>query len=123
MARLTKLRAHQTRASESYDTEEENLATDKEVEQRVRKHSWIFHGNRDDTTEFTFSNDNIQSIETKNGTSLYKKTDFTFDSDGNIQTLIKEYFDENLQSYVKMKKDFLFDSDGNIQNIQNTILT
>jgi hypothetical protein len=125
MARLTKLRAHQTRASERYDTEEENLATDQEVEQRVRKHSALFHGFRDDNTHFDFdTSGNLAQIITQDptDTNLYKQSDFTFDTSGNLTQIIKEIWDHEGQSYVKMQKDFIFDSNGNLIEIQNRII-
>lgn len=125
MARLTKLRSTQTRAAERYDTEEENLATDREVELRVRKHSALFHSYRDDNTHFTFdASGDLTQIITQDPTdvSLYKQADFSFDASGNLTQIIKEVWDHEGNSYVKMQKDFSFDASGNLTEIQNRII-
>ena len=125
MARLTKLRARQTRAAEEYSADDFNLATDGEVETRVRKHSALFHHNRNDKTEFTFNaqGDLIRmEILTPNGIDLLQQTDFVYDINGNMTTVIKEVFDEDLNQYVKLQKDFNFDGNGNISSIDNNII-
>lgn len=52
MAVFTKTRGTQSRASEQYNPNSDSLATDKEVEDRVRKHSSFFHSNRNEFTEY-----------------------------------------------------------------------
>jgi len=126
MARLTKLRAPQTRASEKYDTGGENLATDAEVEKRVRKHSALFHHNRDDNSEFNFDADgNLAQITVTDplGIEVLQQSDFTFSLDGNLSQIIKEIWDEEGNQYVKFQKDFIFDSNGNLETIENRIIS
>ena len=125
MPRLTKLRAHQTRASERYDIEEENLATDKEVEERVRKHSRLFHKFRDDNTYFNFDTEgNLTQILTKDqtNTDILQQVDFSFDVAGNLSSIVKEVFDENLDRYLKLQKNFNFDVNGNLESIENIVI-
>jgi len=125
MARLTKLRAKQTRAGDKYAPSEENLATDAEVEARVRKHSQIFHGVRDDNTVFSFDADGIlNAIDSykPGNTEKLKHSEFSFDSDGSLTGIYIEIYDINLNSYVKKQKDISYDSDGIITGISNTIL-
>jgi septation ring formation regulator EzrA len=124
MGGVTKIRARQTRAEEAYDISGGNLATDKEVETRVRKHSALFHHYRDDNTHFHFDVDgnlNKIVISDDSDTDKYQQSDFTFDSDGNLSSIIKEIWDPEGNQYVKMQKDFLF-VDGNLTEIQNRII-
>ena len=125
MARLTKLRARQTRAGDSYTADNSNLATDGEVEARVRKHSAIFHGTRNDDTTFSFDGEgNLSNITVcASGTSdILKSVDFIFDENGNLSSMINEVFDLELNSYIKKQKDLSYNTNGNIENISNTIL-
>ena len=125
MARLTKLRAKQTRAGDNYTADDSNLATDGEVEARVRKHSSIFHGVRDDDTVFSFDDSgNLSNITAyiKDGSDVLKDTDFSFDASGNLVTIISEVFDMELNSYAKKQKDFYYDENNNINKIINIII-
>ena len=120
MGRITKFRAPQTRAAEEYDTSGENLATDKEVETRVRKHSSLFHHFRNDNTSFNFDNEgNLAQILVKNeNDDVLTQVDFDF-VDGDLNKITKEIKDEG-QSYVKYEKTFIFD-DGTLSSIDNKI--
>ena len=123
MARLTKLRARQTRAAEEYTADDFNLATDGEVERRVLQHSSSFHHNRNDNSIFTFNVDgDLTKIEitTQDGLSLLQETLFTYDANKNITQITKEVWDDSSQQYLKLQKDFNFDANGNITNIVNT---
>lgn len=125
MARVTKFRSRQTRAADTYSADDENLATDGEVEQKVRKHSTLFHGVRDNNTHFIFDADgNLSQIITQDpaNAELYKQTDFVFDANGNLSQIVKEIKDVDGSSYTKLQKDLLFDINGNLNEIQNRII-
>ena len=122
---LTKIRSRQTRAADEYSPEGDNLATDTEVENRVRKHSSIFHNIRNFDIKFEFnSNDDISKITYyKQGTTdVLKEANFTYNSDNDIDTITKEIFDNDLNSYNKVKIEFTYDN-GDIKNIKNTVLS
>jgi hypothetical protein len=124
MGRLTKLRGSQTRASEAFNpTSDDQLATDKEVNERVLKHSSQFHHNRNDRTEFLFDIDgNLSEIKVYNAdkTSLYQRTIFTF-VNGEITSMLKTVYNEDGSVYTSLQKDFVFGTE-NIEAIVNTKL-
>jgi len=122
MARLTKMRARQTRAADNYSASDESLATDGEVERRVRKHSAIFHGIRDDNTEFIFEDGVLSSIKVylPDTDDVIKSSDFTFDN-GILTGIYNEVYDLELDVYVKKQKDLSYDSTGTIESIKNTL--
>lgn len=123
MARVTKIRAPQTRAAEKYDIVEESLATDNEVETRVRKHSSLFHHNRNDNTQFIFDSlGRLSEINIiKPGTiELLQKSIFTFDIDNNLSNITKTIYD-GLEIYTTLSKDFIY-LNGNLLEIQNKTL-
>jgi len=122
MARLTKIRANQTRAADAYTADNNNLATDGEVEQRVRKHSELFHHNRDDKTVFTYDvNGNLSKLEiyADDNISLLQETSYTYLNNSILQ-IVKEVWDADLLQYLKLQKDFIYNASGNIISIQNT---
>lgn len=121
MARKTKLRAPATRASEEYNTSGENLATDAEVEQRVIKHTEIFHSNRNEIKKFFFDDNNLIQIQTLNANeTLLKQSDFTFDENSNLTKIIKEIWNENQERFLKIQKDFIFNEDNVLTEIHST---
>jgi hypothetical protein len=124
MARLTKMRAKQTRAAESYTASDENLATDGEVERRVLKHSEMFHGNSNNNTVFTFDSSGVLSeINNYNANDdLIKHSVFTFDNFNTLTGIYLEVYDPELNLYIKKQKDISYDAYGNIHSIKNTII-
>lgn len=125
MARRTKLRATQTRAGDEYSADDLNLATDGEVEERILKHSGMFHHNRNEKTRFTYlASGGVETVEIfkPDGITLLQKTDFTYTTEGNLLSVTKEVWDDIGNQYIKNRKDFTFDTLGNLTDIQNTIL-
>jgi len=124
---VTRLRSHQTRASERYDLEQENLATDQEVETRVRKHSSLFHHNRNDNTELEFdAQGNLSEINvySEDGLILLARSTFSFDAGGNLNSINKKVYEmDGSEIYMELQKDFVFDTNGNLSDIQNTKIT
>jgi len=124
MGRVTKIRASQTRAGEAYTKQDNSLATDREVEERVKKHSTLFHHNRNDNTIFSFDADgNLTSIEIKDPDTndTLQKTDLSFDTDGNLSIIEKTIYDSADTVYTKLKKTLDFDADGNLSSISNEL--
>ena len=123
MARLTKLRGAQTRASETFSPGTDNLATDTEVEERVQKHSWLFHGRRDENIKLIFdANGQLQGMEKLGlANELLSNVSFSFQLDGTLSTMVNEKFNLDGTTYIKQQKDFIFVG-GNLDEIQSRIL-
>lgn len=124
MGRVTKLRGAQTRASEKYDPSGQSLASDSEVEARVRLHSTLFHHNRDDVIKLLFDIDqNLTDIKTFNNDAedlLLAHSAFTF-INGEITEIDKKvYAQDGSELYMHLKKTFNFDANGNLTSITNT---
>lgn len=121
MARLTKLRGSQTRASEEFNPQsDDHLATDKEINERVLKHSSQFHHNRNDRTEFIFDIDgNISSIKVYNSDKslLLQESNFIFNAD-EISSITKIIYNDDGSVYTELQKSFVF-VDGDISEIIN----
>ena len=127
MGGITKLRGIQTRASDSYNPDDVGLASDAEVEARVRKHSKYFHHNRDDVTKLTFDSvGNLTEIKTYNNDNedkLYAESLFDFDDLGNLTEIeIKIYEEDSDDLYMHLKKTFNFDDYGNLTKIDNEVV-
>lgn len=123
MAGVTRIRGLQTTAGASFDSKDENnLATDREVEERIKKHSYMFHNNGNGKTEFEFDEDNnITSIKIfDNENNIKQESTFLFES-GILTKIVKEIFDENQISYSKIQKDFVYNN-GNIQLVTNILV-
>ena len=120
---VTKLRGKQTRANEKYDPSGAGLASDAEVEARVKLHSSLFHHNRDDITKLIFDiNNNLTDIKTFNNANediLLAHSSFTF-VNGEISVIDKKvYKSDGLSLYLHLTKTFLFDANGNLTSIDN----
>ena len=122
---VTKLRGRQTRASEKYDPSGTGLASDSEVEARVKLHSALFHHNRNDVIKLVFDTaGNLSEINTFNNAAediLYGSSIFTFDSRGNLNLITqKVYNQDGLSLYSHIDKIFTFDVDDNLVSIKNS---
>jgi len=120
---VTKLRGRQTRASEQYNPSGTGLASDSEVEARVRQHSSLFHHNRNDYTKLYFdTSGNLTDIKTFSDaieTLLLAHTAFTF-LNGNLNTIDKKVYNENgIGLYLNTIQTFNFDVNGNLTSIDN----
>ena len=120
---VTKLRGRQTRASEKYDPSGTGLASDSEVEARIRKHSELYHHNRNDVTKLYFdTNENLTDIKTYNDSNenvLLAHSAFEF-IDGNLSKIIKKVYENNgAKLYMHLEKIFSFDINGNLESIAN----
>jgi hypothetical protein len=125
LGRITKIRAEQTRADEKYDPSGHSLATDSEVESRIRKHSALFHHGRDDNSKMTFDADGKLTdirVWDETDTLLLQHSEFTYDLSGNLTTLVKTVWEEDGAEYTKLQKDFLT-VNGILTEIQNRIIT
>ena len=123
MAGVTKLRGRQTRASEKYDPSGQGLASDSEVEARVRQHSTLFHHNRGDVTKLTFdSEENLTDIKTyidDDESILLAHSNFTF-TEGNLSEINKKvYTVDGSEIYMHLKKSFTFTVNGTLDKIIN----
>jgi len=120
---ITRLRGRQTRASEKYDPSGTGLASDKEVESRVRQHSSLFHHNRNDVIKLTFdSNRNLTDIKTFNNDNedvLLAHSSFTFSGDDITEIDKKVYSEDGTTLYMHLKKTFTFDTEGTLVSIEN----
>ena len=120
---VTKLRGRQTRASEKYDPSGTGLASDAEVEARVKKHSELYHHNRDDVTRLYFdTSENLTDIKTytdSNENVLLAHSAFTY-SDGNLSKIINKVYEKDGSTlYSHIEKIFSFDANGNLETITN----
>jgi len=121
MARVTKLRAKQTRAGEKYTGDNNSLATDGEVEARTLKHSANFHHNRNDYTKFNFTDGVLTEIETydnSNLDNLLAKSTFEF-TNGTLTNITKIIYNEDGTVYTELSKDLNYEN-FTINSIENT---
>lgn len=120
---VTKLRGRQTRASEKYDPSGTGLASDAEVEARVKSHSSLYHHNRDEVIKLTFdTNENLTDIKTFNNNTediLLAHSNFTFSNGNLIEINKKVYKEDGSALYMHLRKTFSFDINGNISSIGN----
>jgi len=126
MGGVTKLRGRQTNASKIYDPLGTGLASDGEVEARVKLHSALYHHNRNDVTKLLFDDDqNLTDIKTFNNENediLLAHSAFTFDN-GNISEIDKKIYSEDGNTlYIQLKKTFNFDTNGNLTSIDNKLV-
>jgi len=122
---LTKLRAGQTKSGESYEPESnENLATDKEVEDRIIKHNSIYHNIRNGNTEFVFKNDEIEKIVTYDGNSniIIREVLFNYTLNFKINYIEKTIFDINQNIISKIREEYTYNPDDSIKNIKTIII-
>lgn len=82
MAFITKTRGTQSRANEQYNPNSDSLATDKEVEDRVKKHSAFFHSSRNQFTEYVLDGSgtltDIMTYVDDTKTQLHNQSNFTY---------------------------------------------
>lgn len=121
---VTKLRGRQTRANDKYDPLGNGLASDAEVESRVRQHSSLFHHNRTDVTKLLFGTDgaltDIKTFNNEEEDILLAHSAFSFDDFGNLISIDKKvYTVDGSELYMNTVKTFTFDDFGNLLSIGN----
>jgi len=121
MGRVTKIRARQTRANEKYTADDTSLATDGEVETRVRQHSSLFHHARNEVIKLYFTNGDLTNITTYDNDAednILIDTSFVY-ANGDLTEIEKVTFNSDGSEYLHLSKSFEYDVDGNLVKINN----
>ena len=124
MGRLTKIRSSQTRAKEEYNPSGDNLATDNEVESRVKKNEELFLGNRDENQKMTFDVEgNLTDLRKWDDTDtiLLEHNEYVY-TNGDLTSITETVWDDLGEEYTKMTKTFLR-TNGTVSEIQNRLVS
>jgi hypothetical protein len=124
MGGVTKLRVQQTRADEKYDPIGDSIASDKEVEARVKKHSSMFHDSREEYKEFVYTSKLLTELNTYYdvGKTIKAETnDYVYSGNKTlISTERKIYDDDGVTLYSHIIKTFNYDGQGDLIGIVTT---
>lgn len=117
IGRKTRIRAGHTNAADAFiPTSNESLSTDKEVEDRVKKHNRIYHGDRDQVLTATFEGKEIKSMTTYEGNKLASLSEFEF-INGTLHKVTKSIYDTSVPIDIicaKVEKVFNFNADSGV---------
>lgn len=108
MAFITKTRGSQTRAGEEYNPLSDGLASDREVEDRVKRHSADFHSNRNEFTEYILDEfgvlTDIMSYADDTKTQIYTQTNFVY-TEGSLTQINKRIYEpDGITLYAHTQK-------------------
>ncbi len=120
----TRIRGDQTKAGDVYDPSKGGLSTDREVEDRVLKHSSLFHGNRNDFTKYIKSGEiltDIKVYESVNELQLFRHTAFTYLGELLTQT-DKIVYNLDNSIYTHLRKSFNY-VNGELVNVDTEKVT
>ncbi len=99
-----------------------NVITQKELELKyIKEHEELYHHNRNENSVFEFNGDELSNIKIFSGGELRQDSVFEY-SNGELISITKTIWDNDLEIYVTLKKNFQYDAEGILLNIENIII-